>query len=182
MALRCRRAGAVHSIKSGKARNEHNMSGLPPCVDGSELARTFFHVCSIGRVRSCVRPVCAAVKPLAIMLCADRVPIVSAHFKSAMTQTGSPDPRIDLVCITLSCPRQFLQYFGTPSSLPGLTSLNCSGFDATSLWHFDAAGQAPSTASLADIAAAPPNVRFTRERGHRVRDRGSACHGKTHLR
>jgi hypothetical protein len=24
-------------------------------------------------------------------------------------QTGSPDPRIDLVCITSSCPRQFLQ-------------------------------------------------------------------------
>src|SRR5262249_11722635 len=95
------------------------------------------------------RPVCAAVKPLAIMLCADRVPIVSAHFKSAMTQTGSPGPRIDLVCITSSCPRQFLQNFKTPSSLPGLTSLNRSGFDATSLWHFDAAEQAPSTASLA---------------------------------
>ena len=87
--------------------------------------------------------------PLALMLCADRVPIVSTHFKSAMTQTGSPDPRIDLVCITSSCPRQFLQNFGTPSSLPGLTSLNRSGFDATSLWHFDAAEQAPSTASLA---------------------------------
>jgi hypothetical protein len=97
------------------------------------------------------------------MLCADRVPIVSAHFKSAMTQTGSPDPRIDLVCITLSCPRQFLQNFGTPSSLPGLTSLNCSGFDATSLWHFDAAEQAPSTASLADIATVLSNVRSTPE-------------------
>src|SRR5262249_13430720 len=92
---------------------------------------------------------CAAVKPLAIMLCADRVPIVSAHFKSAMTQTGSPDPRIDLVCITSSCPRQFLPNFKTPSSLPGLTSLNRSSFDATSLWHFDAAEQAPSTASSA---------------------------------
>src|SRR4029077_3021913 len=64
------------------------------------------------------------------MLCADRVPIVSAHFRSAMTQTGSPDPRIDLVCITSSCPRQFLQNFGTPSSLPGLTSLNRSGLTA----------------------------------------------------
>ena len=30
-------------------------------------------------------------------------------FKDALTQTGSPDPRIDLVCITSSCPRQFLQ-------------------------------------------------------------------------
>src|SRR5262245_5128092 len=83
------------------------------------------------------------------MLCADRVPIVSAHFKSAMTHTGSPDPRIDLVCITSSCPRQFLQNFKTPSSLPGLTSLNRSSSDATSLWHFDAAEQAPSTASSA---------------------------------
>src|SRR5262249_41909142 len=25
------------------------MSALPPCVDGSELARTFLNVCSIGR-------------------------------------------------------------------------------------------------------------------------------------
>src|SRR6516225_10736972 len=71
-------------------------------------------------------------------------------FEDALTQTGSPDPRINLVCITSSCPRQFLQNFGTPSSLPGLTSLNRSGFDATILWHFDAAEQAPSTASLAD--------------------------------
>jgi hypothetical protein len=37
--------------------------------------------CGIGRVRSCVRPVCAAVKPLAIMPCADRVPIESTHSK-----------------------------------------------------------------------------------------------------
>ena len=29
----------------------------------------------------------------------------------ALTQTGSPDPRIDLVCITSSCPRQFLENF-----------------------------------------------------------------------
>src|SRR5215468_11006993 len=53
-------------------------------------------------------------------------------FKDAMTQAGSPDPRIDLVCITSSCPRQFLQNVKTSSS-PGLTSLNRSGFDATSL-------------------------------------------------
>jgi hypothetical protein len=84
------------------------------------------------RVRSRVRPVCAAMKPLAIMLCADRVPIVSAHFKSAMTQRGSPGPSIDLVCITSSCPRQFLQNLKTPSSLPGITYLDRSGFDATS--------------------------------------------------
>src|SRR5262249_5078647 len=102
------------------------------------------------------------------MLCADRVPIVSAHFKSAMTQTGSPDPRIDLVCITSSCPRQFLQNFGTPSSLPGLTSLNRSGFDATILWHFDAAEQAPSTALKADKASCLDFVRFTPESGQTI--------------
>jgi hypothetical protein len=116
-------------------------------------------------VRSCVRPVCATVKPLAIMLCADRVPIVRAHFKSAMTQTGSPDPRIDLVCITSSCPRQFLQNFGTPSSLPGLTSFNRSGFDATSLWHFDAAEQAPSTASFTSFSRCPRYVRSSPNSG-----------------
>jgi len=43
--------------------------------------KNFLTCCSIGRVRSCVRPVCAAVKPLAIMLCADRVPIRSTHSK-----------------------------------------------------------------------------------------------------
>ena len=32
----------LDSTKSGKARSEHIQSGLPPCVDGSELARTFF--------------------------------------------------------------------------------------------------------------------------------------------
>jgi hypothetical protein len=44
---------------------------------------------------------CAAVRPLAIMLCADRVRIVHTPFMCD-DQTGSPDPRIDLVCITSS--------------------------------------------------------------------------------
>src|SRR5262249_47628120 len=103
-----------------------------------------------------VRPVCAAVKPLAIMLCADRVPIVSTHFKSAMTQTGSPDPRIDLLCITSSCPRQFLQNFGTPSSLPGLTSLNRSGFDATTLWLAPLYRESPAILPPVTMAAMQP--------------------------
>ena len=29
-------------------------------------------------------------------------------FKDALTQAGSPDPRIDLICITSSCPRQLV--------------------------------------------------------------------------
>ena len=32
-------------------------------------------------------------------------------FNDGLTHTGSPDPRVDLVCITSSCPRQFLQNF-----------------------------------------------------------------------
>ena len=48
------------------------------------------------------------VWPLALMLCADRVPIESPHFERALTQTGSPDPRNDRICITSSCPRQLV--------------------------------------------------------------------------
>src|SRR5262249_52356360 len=51
-------------------------------------------------------------------------------------------------------------------SLPGLTSLNRSGFDAIILYHFDAAELAPSTASKADICSAKSHVRFTPESGH----------------
>src|SRR5262249_13026467 len=45
--------------------------------------------------------------PLALMLCADQVPIQSTAFGDALTQAGSPDPRNDRVCITSLCPRQF---------------------------------------------------------------------------
>lgn len=49
------------------------------------------------------------VWPLALMLCADRVPNKLAHFgRSALTQAGSPDPRNDRICITSSCPRQLV--------------------------------------------------------------------------
>src|SRR5437763_1902869 len=43
-------------------------------------------------------------------------------FKDALTQTGSPDPRIDLVCITSSVLANSFK-LQTPSLLPGLTSL-----------------------------------------------------------
>jgi hypothetical protein len=49
------------------------------------------------------------VWPLALMLCADRVPNKNAHFRSgALTQAGSPDPRNNRICITSSCPRQLV--------------------------------------------------------------------------
>jgi hypothetical protein len=52
----------------------------------------------------------------------------------------------------------------TPSSLPGLTSLS-SSFDTTSLYHFDAAERAPSTASKADVMRLNYDV-LTSESGH----------------
>ena len=49
------------------------------------------------------------VWPLALMLCADRVPNKNAHFRRcALTQAGSPDPRNDRICIMSSCPRQLV--------------------------------------------------------------------------
>src|SRR5262249_57596257 len=55
-------------------------------------------------------------------------------------------------------------------SLPGLTSLNRSGFDAIILYHFDAAELAPSTASKVDISQCNRHVRFTPESGHLQRN------------
>ena len=53
-------------------------------------------------------------------------------FKDALTHTGSPDPRIDLVCITSSCPRQFLQSFSSQVG-SGFTSLVALAFNATTI-------------------------------------------------
>ena len=54
------------------------------------------------------------VWPLALMLCAERGPKSLARTRSAMTQTGSPGPRNDRICITSSCPRQLV----VPIDLP----------------------------------------------------------------
>src|SRR6266480_7594741 len=45
------------------------------------------------------------VWPLALMLCPNR----SHALESALTQTGSPNPRNNRICITSSCPRQFVE-------------------------------------------------------------------------
>src|SRR5262245_46899631 len=68
-------------------------------------------------------------------------------FKDALTQAGSPDPRIDLVCITSSCPRQFLQNFKRRHRCLASPPLIALASTQTSLSHFDAAEWAPSTAS-----------------------------------
>jgi len=61
------------------------MSALPPCVDGSELARTFLNVCSIGRCSHVFGLLALPVGPLAIMPCADQVPINSPHSRIRFT-------------------------------------------------------------------------------------------------
>src|SRR5262249_9863694 len=101
-------AGIVATLRKGTKQKPRDVAlghvwTAPPWQELSDASATLVgcgHVCGLF-----VRP----MWPLAIMLCADRVPIVNTHFKDAMTQAGSPDPRIDLVCITSSCPRQFFQ-------------------------------------------------------------------------
>jgi hypothetical protein len=70
-------------------------------------------------------------------------------FKDALTQAGSPNPRIDLVCITSSCPRQFLQNFKRRRRCLASPPLIALALTQISLSHFDAAEWAPSTASVA---------------------------------
>src|SRR5262245_57215461 len=70
---------------------------------------------SIGRVRSCVRPVCAARMAAGPNALRGSGPNRNHAFEDALTLAGSPDPRNDRVCITSSCPRQFVM-----TSLPGL--------------------------------------------------------------
>src|SRR5262249_24841893 len=57
----------------------HRPIALPPCVDGSELARTFLNVCSIGRCSHVFGLFARSTCPLAIMPFADQVPINSPH-------------------------------------------------------------------------------------------------------
>src|SRR5262249_3348354 len=56
---------------------------------------------------SCVRPVDAARMAAGPNALRGSGPNRNHAFEDAMTQTGSPDPRNDRVCITSLCPRQF---------------------------------------------------------------------------
>ena len=52
-------------------------------------------------------------------------PNPSRAFDNAMTLAGSPDPRNDRICITSSCPRQFVEAFCflSAKSLPAVISV-----------------------------------------------------------
>jgi hypothetical protein len=76
-------------------------------------------------------------------------------FEDALTQTGTPRS-FDRPCLHyVVCPHQFVWLICALASfmLPTSTSARCiSRFDATTLWHLDAAEWAPSTASFATDA------------------------------
>jgi hypothetical protein len=83
-------------------------------------------------VQPCVRPLSAVHMTAGHNALRGSGPNQKHAFKDALTQTGSPDPRIDLVCITSSCPRQFLQSFSSQVG-SGFTSLVALAFNATTI-------------------------------------------------
>src|SRR6516164_2569610 len=107
------------------------MSALPPCVDGSELARTFFTFAALVGAAMCSAFQCGT-QAAGHNALRGSGPNRKHAFKDALTHTGPPDPRIDLVCITSSCPRQFLQSFSSQVG-SGFTSLVALAFNATTI-------------------------------------------------
>jgi len=98
--------GQVEGRKSIHGRDDGPLHGSR--VDGA-LARTFWRFAALVGCGHVSGLLVRQVWPLALMLCADRVPNKIAHFgRGALTQAGSPDPRNDRICITSSCPRQLV--------------------------------------------------------------------------
>ena len=78
-------------------RNEP--SRCAPCVDGSELARTFLTP-QAWSVQPCVRPVCAVHMTAGHNALRGSGPGQKPAFENAVAQVGCPDRRIDRLCIT----------------------------------------------------------------------------------
>ena len=97
-----------HPVARAAAAQNEVLRAFQPCppLGKPDIEPTPLTCCSIGRVRSCVRPVCAAVKPLAIMLCAGRVPIRSSHSRCADPSGFSRSPE-----------RPYLHYLVMPSPI-----------------------------------------------------------------
>jgi hypothetical protein len=81
---------------------------------GRRLGKNFLPLLQIGRVRSRVRPVCAARVAAGHNALRRSGPYRKHAFEDALTQAGSPDLRNDRICITSSCPRQFGVSFCLP--------------------------------------------------------------------
>ena len=87
--LRSDRVGGRHAAKRRVA----------PCVDGSELARTFLTP-QTWSVQPCVRPVCAVHMTAGHNALRGSGPGQKPAFENAVAQVGCPDRRIDRLCIT----------------------------------------------------------------------------------
>jgi hypothetical protein len=126
MALRCRRVGAVHSIKLRRTQCEHMFSASPPtpdiarcsrhfafgpCVDGSGLARRIFTLQRWSE-QPCVRPVCAVLMTAGHNALRGSGPGQQHAFEDAMAHVGCPDRRIDRHCIKCCSPSQPLRHAG----------------------------------------------------------------------
>jgi hypothetical protein len=85
-----------------------------PCVDGSELARTFFTL-QAWSVQPCVRPIDAVHMTAGHNALRGSGPGQKPAFDNALAQVGCPDRRIDRLCITCC------------SSSPTFTSRRVSG-------------------------------------------------------
>src|SRR5215472_4902174 len=70
------------------------MSALPPCVDGSELARRIF-TSQAGSVQPCVRPLGAVHMTAGHNALRGSGPGQKPAFDDAVAQVGCPDRRID---------------------------------------------------------------------------------------
>src|SRR5262249_33005337 len=93
------------------------------------IGTNFLCCCSIGRLRSCVRPFLGGGEAAGHNALRGSGPNQKHAFKDALTQTGSPDPGSTLSALRRHVLANSFK-LETPSSFPGLTSLNCSGFDA----------------------------------------------------
>jgi hypothetical protein len=87
---------------------------LVPCVNGSELARTFF-TSQTWSVRPCVRPVGAVRMTAGHNALRGSGPGQNHAFKDALARVGCPDRRIDRLCITCCSPSQPLHHTGCPA-------------------------------------------------------------------
>jgi len=96
-----------------------------PCVDGSELARTFFTL-QAWSVQPCVRPIDAAHMTAGHNALRGSGPGQKHAFDNALAHVGCPDRRIDRLCITCCLPSQPSHHAGCPTR--SRLSRKCYGF------------------------------------------------------
>ena len=87
---------------------------LGPCVDGSELARTFF-TSQHWSVQPCVRPTSAVHMTAGHNALRGSGPGQKLAFDNAVAHMGCPDRRIDRLCITCCLPSQPSHHAGFPA-------------------------------------------------------------------